>query len=66
MIAEVKPGQSVQLDVWRDKATKHITVAVEELKEKTSEARLHQHSDNGSDEGGVGDHQSHSACRCAA
>lgn len=51
MIAEVKPGQSVQLDVWRDKATKHITVAVEELKEKTSEARARQHGGNGSEEG---------------
>jgi serine protease Do len=51
MIAEVKPGQSVQLDVWRDKASKHITVVVEELKEKTSEARLRQRGNNGGDEG---------------
>jgi len=38
MIAEIKPGQSVQLDIWRDKALKHISVTVEELKDKTAEA----------------------------
>ncbi|HXN10012.1 MAG TPA: PDZ domain-containing protein, partial [Steroidobacteraceae bacterium] len=36
MIAEIKPGQSVQLEVWRDKAIKHISVMVEELKEKNT------------------------------
>jgi serine protease Do len=40
MIAEIKPGQSVQLDVWRDKALKHISVTVEELKDKTAEASI--------------------------
>ena len=40
MIAEIKPGQAVQLEVWRDKATKKITVTVEELKEKTTPRRL--------------------------
>jgi serine protease Do len=40
MIAEVKAGQSVQLEVWRDKTTKKITVGVEELKEKTTQAKL--------------------------
>ena len=38
MIAEIKPGQAAQLEVWRDKAIKHISVTVEELKEKTSVA----------------------------
>ncbi|HEV7985907.1 MAG TPA: PDZ domain-containing protein, partial [Steroidobacteraceae bacterium] len=36
LIAEIKPGQSAQLEVWRDKAIKRISVTVEELKEKTS------------------------------
>jgi serine protease Do len=38
LIAEIKPGQVAQLEVWRDKAIKHISVTVEELKEKTSVA----------------------------
>lgn len=38
LIAEIKPGQAAQLEVWRDKAIKHISVTVEELKEKTSVA----------------------------
>ena len=38
LIAEIKPGQVAQLEVWRDKALKHISVTVEELKEKTSVA----------------------------
>jgi serine protease Do len=39
LIAEIKPGQAAQLEIWRDKAVKHISVTVEELKEKTSVAR---------------------------
>ncbi len=38
LIAEIKPGQIAQLEIWRDKAVKHINVTVEELKEKTSAA----------------------------
>jgi serine protease Do len=38
LIAEIKPGQSAQLEVWRDKSVKRISVTVEELKEKTSVA----------------------------
>ncbi len=38
MIAEIKPGQTAQLEVWRDKAVKRISVTVEELKEKTANA----------------------------
>jgi serine protease Do len=38
LIAEIKPGQSAQLEVWRDKSIKRISVTVEELKEKTSVA----------------------------
>jgi serine protease Do len=48
MIAEIKAGQAVQLEVWRDKAIKKISVTVEELKDKTSEARL-KHNDSGAD-----------------
>jgi serine protease Do len=50
MIAEIKPGQSVQLDVWRDKALKHISVTVEELKDKTAEASI-RHSGGSSEPG---------------
>jgi serine protease Do len=46
MIAEVKAGQSVQLEVWRDKTSKKITVGVEELKEKTTQARLRRGGNN--------------------
>ncbi|MGA8707810.1 MAG: DegQ family serine endoprotease [Steroidobacteraceae bacterium] len=38
LIAEIKPGQTAQLEIWRDKAVKRINVTVEELKEKTSVA----------------------------
>jgi serine protease Do len=38
LIAEIKPGQPAQLEVWRDKTTKRISVTVEELKEKVSVA----------------------------
>jgi serine protease Do len=38
LIAEIKPGQSAQLELWRDKAVKRISVTVEELKEKVSVA----------------------------
>jgi serine protease Do len=48
MIAEIKAGQVAQLEVWRDKAVKKISVTVEELKEKSSDARL-RHNDSGED-----------------
>jgi serine protease Do len=51
MIAEIKPGQTVQLEVWRDKALKHISVAVEELKDKTTAEAVTRHGGGGSDEG---------------
>jgi serine protease Do len=51
MIAEIKPGQTVQLEVWRDKALKHISVAVEELKDKTTAEAVTRHGSGGSDEG---------------
>ena len=38
LIAQIKPGQTAQLEIWRDKAVKRINVTVEELKEKTSVA----------------------------
>ncbi|HEX4375748.1 MAG TPA: DegQ family serine endoprotease [Steroidobacteraceae bacterium] len=45
IIAEIKAGQSAQLEVWRDKAVKKISVTVEELKDKSSESKL-KHPDN--------------------
>ena len=36
LIAEIKPGQAAQLEIWRDKGIKRISVTVEELKEKAS------------------------------
>src|SRR3984885_6499486 len=51
MIAEIKPGQAVQLDVWRDKALKHISVTVEELKDKTTAEATTHHGNAGNDEG---------------
>jgi serine protease Do len=51
MIAEVRPGQSVQVEVWRDKATRKITVSVEELKEKTNQAKLRRSNNEGGEEG---------------
>jgi len=50
MIAEIKPGQPVQLDVWRDKALKHVSVTVEELKDKTAEANT-RHAGGGGEQG---------------
>jgi serine protease Do len=38
LIAEIKPGQAAQLELWRDKAIKRISVTVEELKEKAQVA----------------------------
>jgi len=49
MIAEIKPGQPAQLEVWRDKAVKRISVTVEELKDKVTEASLRR---GGKDGGG--------------
>jgi len=38
MIAQIKPGQVAQLEIWRDKQTKRISVTVEEFKEKNATA----------------------------
>jgi serine protease Do len=38
MIAQIKPGQTAQLEIWRDKAIKHVNVTVEEFKEKNAVA----------------------------
>ncbi len=40
IIADVKPGQSVQLEVWRDKAVKRISVTVEPMKDAAPVAGL--------------------------
>jgi serine protease Do len=50
IIAEIKPGQSAQLDVWRDKSIKHISVTVEALKEKSTEASLRRGGGGGDSE----------------
>jgi|HubBroStandDraft_6_1064221.scaffolds.fasta_scaffold22954_3 serine protease Do len=47
MIAEIKPGQVAQLEVWRDKAIKKINVTVEELKEKTADNRTRRFNNGG-------------------
>jgi serine protease Do len=48
MIAEIKPGQQAQLEVWRDKAVKRISVTVEELKDKANtEANLRRGAGGG-------------------
>jgi serine protease Do len=39
LIAAVKPGLSADLEVWRGKGTRHISVVVEELKDKAGVAR---------------------------
>jgi serine protease Do len=39
LIAAIKPGAAADLEVWRGKGTKHINVAVEELKDKASVSR---------------------------
>jgi serine protease Do len=51
MIAEIKPGQVAQLEVWRDKAVKRISVTVEELKDKTAEASLRKGGGGNGEEG---------------
>ena len=51
MIAEIKPGQQAQLEVWRDKAVKRINVTVEELKDKGSTEASLRHGGGGGDEG---------------
>ena len=38
LIAAVKPGSSVDLEIWRGKGTKHVAVTVEELKDTTKVA----------------------------
>src|SRR6202521_3803811 len=52
MIAEIKPGQPAQLEVWRDKAVKRISVTVEELKDKTTAASLRRGGGGGGGEQG--------------
>jgi serine protease Do len=39
IIAAIKPGGKADLEVWRDRAVKHITVTVDELKESATVAR---------------------------
>jgi serine protease Do len=51
MIAEIKAGQPAQLEVWRDKAAKRITVTVEELKDKTTEASIRRGGGGSGEEG---------------
>jgi serine protease Do len=39
IIAAIKPGDKAELEVWRDRAVKHLTVTVDELKEGSTLAR---------------------------
>jgi serine protease Do len=39
IIAAIRPGDKADLEVWRDRATKHLTVGVDELKENAAVAR---------------------------
>jgi serine protease Do len=39
LIAAIKPGNDADLEVWRGHGTRHISVSVEELKDKASVAR---------------------------
>jgi serine protease Do len=50
VISAIRPGQTAQLDIWRDKGIKHIAVTVDELKEKRTAAVNPR--DGGDDQGG--------------
>jgi serine protease Do len=50
VISAIRPGQTAQLDIWRDKSVKHINVTVDELKEKRTAAVNPR--DGGEDQGG--------------
>jgi serine protease Do len=39
LIAAVKPGTAADLEIWRGKGTRHLSVVVEELKDKASVAK---------------------------
>jgi serine protease Do len=39
IIAAIKPGAKAELEVWRDRAVKHLSVTVDELKESATVAR---------------------------
>jgi len=39
LIAAIKPGGNADLEIWRGKGIKHLTVTVEELKDKASVAK---------------------------
>ena len=39
IIAGIRPGASADLEVWRGKGTRHVSVTVEELKDKATVAR---------------------------
>jgi serine protease Do len=39
LVAGIRPGNSADLEVWRGQGTKHLTVTVEELKDKATVAR---------------------------
>jgi serine protease Do len=48
LIAAVRPGTKADLEVWRDKATRHISVTVEEYKDATRTARAEKTSSSSS------------------
>jgi serine protease Do len=39
LIAGIRPGTSADLEIWRGKGTRHVSVTVEELKDKATVAR---------------------------
>jgi len=39
LVAGIRPGNTADLEVWRGQGTKHLTVTVEELKDKAAVAR---------------------------
>ena len=51
LIAAIRPGTKAELEIWRNKASKRVTVVVDELQEDTKATRT---SRNSSRDGGAG------------
>jgi serine protease Do len=47
LIAAVRPGAKAELEIWRDKSTRHLTVTVEEYKDTKTTARVEKTSTGG-------------------
>ncbi len=48
LVAAVRPGAKAELDIWRDKSSRRITVTVEEYKDAKAAARIEKTSSKGS------------------